>query len=300
MSALSICYGTIDKHINVTGICFQSCYHHPCIVIPAGEGTRCYYFTDPHFNSLKSIFISLDGKTYHIYNHTVKVSINVQTCEITTVSVQDTSRQRLQQIHSTLHLAHGFFHDEFPEQEIACRYLTGTEKVLEIGANIGRNTLVIASILEDNSNFVTLECEPAIVKQLTENRDRNGFTFHIEPSALSKRKLIQSGWDTKEVEHVTDDLVLVPTITLEELRKKYPIAFDTLILDCEGAFYYILQDMASILDGINLIIMENDYWDLSKKLEIDIILRKNGFYVDYVEGGGWGPCQSFFYEAWKR
>jgi FkbM family methyltransferase len=172
--------------------------------------------------------------------------------------------------------------------------------VLEIGANIGRNTLVIASILEDNANFVTLECEPTIVKQLTENRDSNGFTFHIEPSALSTRKLVQSGWDTNVVEHVTDGMVLVPTITLEELRAKYPIAFDTLILDCEGAFYYILQDMPSILDGIKLIIMENDYWDLSKKQAIDVILRANGFYVDYAERGGWGPCEPFFYEVWAR
>jgi hypothetical protein len=78
------------------------------------------------------------------------------------------------------------------------------------------------------------------VKQLAKNRDHNGFSFHIEPSALSNRKLIQSGWDTLEVAHITDDMKLVPTITLEELRKKYPIAFDTLILDCEGAFYYIL------------------------------------------------------------
>ena len=300
MATLYIWYGTKEKYINVTGICFQTCYHHPNIVIPAGEGSRVYYFTDPHFNSLKSIFISVNGKTYHVYDHTVKISINVQTNEITTVSVQDTACQQLQQIHSKLHLIHGSLHDELPEQEITCRYLTGKEKVLEIGANIGRNTMVIASILEDNSNFVTLECEPTIVKQLTENRDHNGCTFHIEPSALSNRKLIQSGWDTKEVEHITGDIVLVPTITLEELRTKYPIAFDTLILDCEGAFYYILKDMPSILDGINLIIMENDYWDLSKKLEMDHILRKNGFYVDYVEGGGWGPCSTFFYQAWKR
>ena len=30
--------------------------------------------------------------------------------------------------------------------------------------------------------------------------------------------------------------------------------FDTLILDCEGAFYNILKDMPEILDNINLII----------------------------------------------
>jgi FkbM family methyltransferase len=282
----------------VTSICYKKCYHHPRIYIPAGDDARAVHFGDPHDYVVKSIFISLDGKKYDVYDHTLSVYINTDTLEVSTISLQDLT-QRLSMIHSKLHLAHGTFQDEFPEQRIACHYLTGKEKVLEIGANIGRNTLVIASILEDNRNFVTLECDAETVRQLTENRDRNGFTFHIEPSALSKRKLIQSGWATTEVDDSTN-VGLVPTITLDELRAKYPIAFDTLILDCEGSFYSILQDSPAILDGINLIIMENDYWDLSKKHEIDAILRKNGFYVDYVESGGWGPCLPFFYEAWRR
>ena len=297
--ALSIRYGTTEKYIDITSVCFTTCYFHPFISIPAGEHARAARFTDPHYGSLKSIFISVDGINFNTYDHSCRVKINVETYEITQITMND-ANERLKKIHSQLNLAHGSFYDEYPEQVFACHYLTGKEKVLEIGANIGRNTLVIASILENHANFVTMECEPTIVQQLTENRDRNGFTFHIEPSALSKRKLTQSGWDTTVVEHVTADMKLVPTITLEELRAKYPIAFDTLILDCEGAFYYILQDMPSILDGINLIIMENDYWNLSKKQAIDAILREHGFYVDYGEDGGWGPCMPFFYEAWKR
>lgn len=76
------------------------------------------------------------------------------------------------------------------------RYLTGDEKVLEIGGNIGRNSLIIASILKNNDNFVTLECDVNIAKQLTENRNLNNFKFHIEQTALSNRKLIQQGWET--------------------------------------------------------------------------------------------------------
>lgn len=299
MASLSIHYGTIDKYIDITSICLKVCYFHPFILIPAGDPARSNLFTDPHDGSLKSIFISVDGIKYNTYDHTLRLKINVETYEVTSITM-DSANERLKKIHSQLTFAHGSLYDEYPEQVFACHYLTGKEKVLEIGANIGRNTLVIASILENNANFVTMECEPTIVTQLTENRDSNGFTFHIEPSALSKRKLVQSGWNTSVVEHVTADMTLVPTITLEELRTKYQIVFDTLVLDCEGAFYYILQDMPSILDGINLIIMENDYSDLSQKQAIDAILRKNGFHVDYAEEGGWGPCKPFFYEGWKR
>ena len=179
------------------------------------------------------------------------------------------------------------------------RYLTGNEKVLEIGGNIGRNTLVIASILKNN-NFVTLESDVNIAKQLTENRDLNNFNFHIENSALSNRKLIQKGWDTIPSETLQKGYSWVNTITLEELKAKYNIEFDTLVLDCEGAFYYILMDMPEILNNVNLIIMENDYLNISHKTYIDEILKKNNFIIDYTEAGGWGPCCNNFFEVWKK
>ena len=97
-----------------------------------------------------------------------------------------------------------------------------------------------------------------------------------------------------------DEYTWVNTITLENLKNKYSIEFDTLVLDCEGAFYYILLDMPDILSNINLIIMENDYHDISKKNEIDDILVKNNFTRDYVEGGGWGPCVNNFFEVWIK
>ena len=89
-------------------------------------------------------------------------------------------------------------------------------------------------------------------------------------------------------------------MTYDELVKKYNIAFDTLVLDCEGAFYYILQDMPEILTNIKLIIMENDYNDINHKNYIDTILQNNNFKVDYSESGGWGPCINKFYEVWIK
>ena len=84
------------------------------------------------------------------------------------------------------------------------------------------------------------------------------------------------------------------------MYSKYNIQFDTLVLDCEGAFYYILMDMPEILTNVNLIIMENDYNDITHKNYIDSVLKQHNFYVDYVEAGGWGCCYNNFYEVWKR
>jgi hypothetical protein len=60
------------------------------------------------------------------------------------------------------------------------------------------------------------------------------------------------------------------------------------------------MDMPEILDNINLIIMENDYRDITHKQYIDTILVKNNFVRDYVEKGGWEPCYNNFFEVWKK
>jgi FkbM family methyltransferase len=204
------------------------------------------------------------------------------------------------QIQSALRLNYGSFFEELPEQRMSVRYLTGKERVLEIGGNIGRNSLIIACLLNRQENLVTLESNLEIAAQLKENRDANQLHFHVETSALSKRALIQKGWDTLPSETLQEGFSWVNTMTFDEIQTKYQIVFDTLVLDCEGAFYYILMDMPEILANINLIIMENDYTDITRKQYVDEVLTQNGFNRDYAEGGGWGPCSDYFFEVWKK
>jgi FkbM family methyltransferase len=207
-------------------------------------------------------------------------------------------------LHSTIPLKHDWFGTEIPEQILSIKFLTGNEKVLEIGSNIGRNTFIISYILNksNNHNLVSLESCNEIYKKLVENKEGTGLECFLENSALSKRNLIQdpSNWNTVVSDVVLEGYQKVNTITFNELEKKYNITFDTLVLDCEGAFFYILLDMPEILNNINLIIMENDYHDSEQKKYIDFILKKNGFVVIHSEGGGWGPCADFFYQVWKR
>tara|TARA_Y100000361_G_scaffold77967_1_gene69014 strand:- start:4369 stop:5802 length:1434 start_codon:yes stop_codon:yes gene_type:complete len=203
-------------------------------------------------------------------------------------------------IHSQIKFQYGSLLDELPEQKMAVRYLTGNEKVLELGSNIGRNSVIIGHILEDSSNFVTLESDPNTIKYLEHNKNINNLKFHIEASALSKKNLIQKDWLTYESDEIKDGFIKVNTITVDELNKKYNIEFDTLVLDCEGAFYNILRDMPEILNNIKLIIMENDYQDIKLKNFIDDILIKHNFKVDYQQRGGWGPCEDRFFEVWIK
>ena len=297
---MKILYGKKERNIDVTNICFSKLIKNNIIKIPSGDQNRAALFTDPLIGIVKSIFIEHDNN-FMEYNLTTEITINLTNNTINTITTKEID-DKLKIIHSKLQINHGSFNDEVPEQKMVVKYLTGNEKDLEIGGNIGRNSLVIGHILgeKQNNNLVVLETDFNIANQLIENRDLNNFTFHVENSALSKRILIQKDWNTIESNNLLDGYKSVKNITLDELYSKYNIQFDTLVLDCEGAFYYILMDMPEILDSVNLIIMENDYIDISKKKYIDSILKDNNFYVDYTESGGWGPCRSNFFEVWKK
>ena len=301
---MKIAYGTKNHQIDVTEICFGNLANNNIITIPSDDVVRSNFFPNTIIDPFKYIFIMLDDYTFK-YDNSYTIYIDLTNKTINTTNEYETKYNilnKLSSIHRSLKIEYGSFENEFPEQLMATRYLTGNEKVLEIGGNIGRNSLVIASILKQNNNpnFVSLESNFEIACQLRDNRDNNNLFFYIENVALSKRKLIQKHWETMVSDEILDGYTPVKTITWSDLNNMYNIVFDTLVLDCEGAFYYILMDMPEILNNIKLIIMENDYHNIEHKIYIDEILKSNGFYVDYVESGGWGPCYNNFYEVWKR
>jgi FkbM family methyltransferase len=291
-------YGSDNKKIDVTKICFTKLNNNNIITIPSNDHNRAALFTDP-INGIKKKIYIINNETMNEYDEKYIIKIDTSNNLINPINDYHIM-YKLKNIHSKLKIKHGKFSEELPEQKMAVMYLTGNEKVLEIGGNIGRNSLIIASILNDSKNLVTLECDKNIANQLNENRIINRLNFRIENSALSKRKLIQRGWDTIPSDVLKDGYKWINTITFNNLQLKYNTQFDTLVLDCEGAFYYILMDMPEILDNIKLIIMENDYHELEKKQYVDQMLIKNGFHRVYVEVGGWGPCSNNFFEVWKK
>ena len=295
---MKIKYGLVNKNIDITDFCFTNLSDNNIIKIPALEINRINLFSNPLPNILKKVIIEENNNIVE-FEYYEELYINLNEKRITKINILENIR-KLEDIHSNLILNYGIMEEEVPEQLMAQRFLTGKEKVLEIGGNIGRNSLVISTILEDESNLVVLESNSYIAEQLEENRDYNNFKFKIEKSALSKRKLIQRGWETIPSDTLLKEYSWVNTISIEELREKYKINFDTLVLDCEGAFYYILMDMPEILDNIKLIIMENDYDDKKKYEYVKNKIEKEGFTRIYFEPGGWEKYTSNFYEVWGK
>lgn len=320
---MKILYGLPQHQLDITNKVLSHFVRQNIAMIPKGDDDRAYLFSDPLPRVLKVVTVITDDGIETIIDHTCQAYIDLSTQKIYMDDIPSfiqeiypydfdeasnaSVEKKLKEVHKGLKLVHGSMTQEFPEQGMAMRFLTGKEKVLEIGANVGRNSLMIQSILS-NPDFVTLESDAGIASQLQENRDANDMYFHIEASALSKRKLIQRGWDTIVSDVILPDYHAVQTITLDELRDKYRIAFDTLVLDCEGAFYYILTDMPDILDNINLVIMENDYYEEAHKKFIDDMLTIKGLKRVYVQCGGW-ECRYFnkfpdtymnFFEVWQK
>lgn len=304
---LQILYGIPNRYSDVTRIALDRCVNQNQLTIPSGDCDRAKIFGDPVSGILKHIVVKTDKET--IYDHTQTCVIDISSMDLDSIRQELANRRKLSGsdpyytlslIHSELNFVGGSLRDEYPEQIMAVSYIKPEAKVLELGSNIGRNTLIIATLLENQQNFVTMECDPDSFNVLLQNRQLNNYTFHADNSALSYQKLIQRGWDTIPSEVLLDGYKPVKTTTFEELEAKYNIQFDTMVVDCEGALFYILKDRPSILDNIKLIIMENDYHNIMHKNYIDDLMRTKGFLCVYTKAGGWGPCYNNFFEVWSK
>ena len=144
-------YNLIDNNIDVTDICVNKLCKNNIITIPESDFSRAVYFGDPLRGILKSVFITNELNETIEYEHSKIIYIDTVNNIITYTDTNNIIK-KLDSIHKKLNFNFGSLNDEYPEQIMTTTYLTGNENVLEIGANIGRNTLVIASILKEKNN----------------------------------------------------------------------------------------------------------------------------------------------------
>lgn len=313
---LRVEYGIPNAYTDVTRRALI--YHYlmnkrtPSILyLPASDEERTCIFQDPLEGVLKEIRIHYNGMIQRFQiGSPIQLDITERVEEVNkiirTLFESMEADTKLNYLHRWIQLSYGTMKDELIEQYMACMFITPDDVVLEIGSNIGRNSLVISCLLSQPDHLVTLETDPISCKQLLYNSIQNRILFHIENAALFKespnRLLLQKNesWDTIVSDRTLDGYTQVRTITWENLLIKYNKTFTTLVADCEGALYYILQDFPTILDTFTTLIMENDYHEESHKREVDRILLAQGFRCVYRKSGGWGPCMDRFYETWKR
>ena len=215
----------------------------------------------------------------------------------------------LKDIQQKLKILYGTFDEELVEQTMVFKFLKSDSCVLELGSNIGRNSMIISKILNDSSKLVTLEMDKNFALKCQENKLINNLNYNIENAALSYKPLYYQDKVHGEgggycVPHkYNNDYIVCPTITFEELQKKYNLIFDTIVADCEGGLYFILMDNQSILSNIKTLIIENDFPVIEHKEYINKILNNYGFkriYVQPLESNSNFPCKDFFWETWQK
>jgi FkbM family methyltransferase len=313
-------YGIPGHYIDVTELVVKLCgRNNEYIEIPKTEDGRSSLFGDPIWGKLKHILMNgieilaeqdfyipikiLCPHTGNFDKNEVAGSFNEQNalkkCPYPYIG---NPHEKLKTIHSTLKFTGGVMTDEYPEQVMAISFINPDDRVLEIGSNIGRNSLIISSILSDSSNLTTIESDSNNIPTLTKNRDDNNFNFKIYNGALSRSKLWQRWWVTKPQETCPgQDWTRVNTFMLSQVNNNPTV----LVADCEGALYYILQDFPEILDTVRTILVENDYRDVQHYLAVETIFKENGFdlyYNDYChEAKQYNlPLYKNFFQVWKR
>lgn len=326
-------YGAGEDFLDVTHEVFDQCFDGRRVYIPAGD-TGDAFFPDPRVGRAKTIVVVRDEagtQTCRQYYWAEKVEITLTEDEIREIGLEseiqadspyskrivppppglDTAEQ-IDFYHAQLKCAGGDITHEMVEQWLVVDYLNPDAKVLELGSCIGRNTMMISCVLNDERNLVTLECNPVNIEMLRNNRFANKLRFHIEPSALSYRKLMQVrdlapdlSWEALPAEELAEGYEWVSTITFEELLEKYKLEFDTLVADCEGALYYILQDNAKMLENISLIILESDYRLAEHKWAVEKIFADYGLQKIHSDALATNltlpqECADSFWEVWKR
>ncbi len=315
---IKILYGLQGSYKDITQKVLETCVFQGKICIPSDDNLRAFIFGDPVFGKVKHILIQVDQDRTFFYDdkqpvrYHLPMDIYIPTKQKKLkFDIKDkTPLEKIQEIHSKLFFVDGSLKDEWNEQVMVATYLKPDAKVLELGSNIGRNTVMIASILDNDQTLVTLECDPVSVYSLWKNRFVNQFTFEIEPSALSYRRLFQKGWDTIPSDVVLEGYKEVKTITFEQIEEKYQIQFDTLVADCEGALYFILKDSEAIMKNLNTIILESDFSDADHKKYVSDVFTKYGMkcvhseplvgHSQYIMNKFPKECQESFFEVWVK
>lgn len=141
---------------------------------------------------------------------------------------------------------------ERPEQELIAKYLPSQCNVLEIGGESGTTSLIINSILQGNykRNHIIVEPDNNSIPKLERVKNLYSSDFQIVHGFIGKTRSIH--------EEIWDGCKDKKMYSLNEIQSLINDKFDVLVVDCEGAFYNIVNEFPEILVDAKLIIIELD------------------------------------------
>jgi len=169
-----------------------------------------------------------------------------------------------------------FTKKSYEREEIAAirRILRRDDVVLDLGASLGVTSCVVANIINNPNNLVSVEANPNLIENLRNNMELNNKNFIIKEGAVSynnrevkfnfnglshsgsiykKRHLIG---EEKEVKYGKYQSVTKTTITPMDLEKEFGKKFTFLSCDIEGEEFDMMYELYSYFKDFNGMIIE--------------------------------------------
>jgi FkbM family methyltransferase len=173
------------------------------------------------------------------------------------------------------------------EQDLANLFILENDIVLELGARYGSVSCIINSRLINKYNQVVVEPDARVWEALEKNKQTNHCEFHIVKGFISEKKLDLTNLDVclggYGSTFIENDHTIIPSYSLDEIKKKYDLEFNVLVADCEGFLEVFFDENPSFYDKLRLLIYEADYPEKCNYEKIKKTLLEKGF-IPLVEG----------------
>ena len=194
--------------------------------------------------------------------------------------VPPSTKPSLADIHFLNPIQNGTWEDEVPEAEFIHWAVRAGDNVLEIGANIGRSSIVAASCSQPGGSVVSSEADPErllLAKANAANAENVRFVPAISASDLYlPLSSLRGGIAASTSSAGGATMHRVPTIPPSAIVDK---PWDVIIADCEVCFSMLLEsvDAPQLFNATRAVVLENDDQNLARQARTNMLLRDLGF-----------------------
>ena len=182
-------------------------------------------------------------------------------------------------------LGNYFFNYEKYEIYLITKYLNTNATILELGGCIGVVSNKVNSLIINKKNHVVLEPNINICNFLLQNKKLNNSNFEVENTIISNKETVDFFvyedilWSSVYIrENKLNKKVTINTTNVENLKNKYNLIFDTLIMDIEGGELDLLTDNAFINNFKSIFIeFHLDIYGITGYIKCESFLLANKF-----------------------
>ena len=187
---------------------------------------------------------------------------------------------------------------EIFEQYLVSKWIKPTDIVLELGARYGIISCTINLLLnkQNKKKHVVVEPDEEVHKYLLKNRNKTNSKFSVfkYPITNDKIKYVSTNKSTGlgnyimkisslDLSDSTNSDKIIKNVTHKEFYNIYKQKFNVLVVDCEGCLCDFLMQNKSILEQIEMIIMEIDNEILCDYSKVyDLLTKYNMEEVDNI------------------